>query len=495
MKKQLLLSAALLTLCATATAESLSEVSGNLLRTDNEPLIWGTMAGSKFWTSDQDREADLGLYNFYATDKVALNPVVKGADFAWESAMYVNGKVYAMTNDMEDGFPSGNRYLAFDAETWEQIQEPVVIELLENLAGSLCYDPTTGKTYGFFADPWSGVYRNYREFDPKTGVSTPIMDYLEITFPVAAINSKGKMYAIDARGDLYEIEKTTCEMTRIGYTGLDPKYSQSMTFDYRTDKLYWYASTRPGVMDIFEVNVETGEATRISEDGPYQMVATFIENPVYGAPNWVENVAYVATDNSALEGTLSFKLPEKTFDGQTLTGDLEVQVSVDGKNVITEGGYAPGADFEKSLTLTEGQKRIAIVVKNDVGKGLYARFTVWAGTDIPKPVSNLTIADNGGKAVLSWDTPESGVNNGNIDIENLRYKIVRNDGVTVADNLAECSYTDEKAGEKYAYTFYTVTAYNSAGESEATVSKAMLFGNTLSTPFTESFANGTAAYN
>ncbi len=121
MKKQLLLSAALLTLCATATAESLSEVSGNLLRTDNEPLIWGTMAGSKFWTSDQDREADLGLYNFYATDKVALNPVVKGADFAWESAMYVNGKVYAMTNDMEDGFPSGNRYLAFDAETWEQI--------------------------------------------------------------------------------------------------------------------------------------------------------------------------------------------------------------------------------------------------------------------------------------------------------------------------------------------------------------------------------------
>lgn len=494
MKKQLLISTALLTLCATATAESLSEINGNLLRTDNEPLIWGTMAGSKFWTSDQDREADLGLYNFYATDKVALNPVVKGADFSWESAMYVNGKVYAMTNDMEDGYPSGNRYLAFDAETWEQIQEPVVIELLENLAGSLCYDPTTGKTYGFFADPWSGVYRNYREFDPNTGVSTPIMDYLEITFPVAAINSKGKMYAIDARGDLYEIEKTTCEMTRIGYTGLDPKYSQSMTFDYRTDKLYWYASTRPGVMDIFEVNVETGEATRISEDGPYQMVATFIENPVYGAPNWVENVAYVATDNSALEGTLSFKLPEKTFDGQTLTGDLEVQVSVDGKNVITEGGYAPGADFEKSLTLTEGQKRIAIVVKNDVGKGLFARFTVWAGTDIPKPVSNLTIADNGGKAALSWEAPESGVNNGNIDIENLRYKIVRNDGVTVADNLAECSYTDEKAGEEYAYTFYTVTAYNSAGESEATVSKAMLFGNTLSTPFTESFANGTAAY-
>lgn len=116
MKKQLLISTALLTLCATATAESLSEVSGNLLRTDNEPLIWGTMAGSKFWTSDQDREADLGLYNFYATDKVALNPVVKGADFSWESAMYVNGKVYAMTNDMEDGYPSGNRYLAFDAD-------------------------------------------------------------------------------------------------------------------------------------------------------------------------------------------------------------------------------------------------------------------------------------------------------------------------------------------------------------------------------------------
>ena len=216
MKKQLLISTALLTLCATATAESLSEVSGNLLRTDNEPLIWGTMAGSKFWTSDQDREADLGLYNFYATDKVALNPIVKGADFSWESAMYVNGKVYAMTNDMEDGYPSGNRYLAFDAETWEQIQEPVVIELLENLAGSLCYDPTTGKTYGFFADPWSGVYRNYREFDPNTGVSTPIMDYLEITFPVAAINSKGKMYAIDARGDLYEIEKENCGMKRIG---------------------------------------------------------------------------------------------------------------------------------------------------------------------------------------------------------------------------------------------------------------------------------------
>lgn len=495
MKKLLLLSTVLLPLYATVSAESLSESAGNMLRTDNEPLIWGTMAGSKYWTCDQDREADLGLYNFYPSEKISLNPVVKGADFSWESATYVNGKVYAMTNDVEDGYTAGNRYLVFDAETWEQIQEPVVIELLENLAGSLCYDPTTGKIYGFFADPWSGAYRNYREFDPTTGASTTIVDYLDSSFSAAAINSKGQMYAIDMGGYLCEIDKTTCEMKRIGYTGLDPRYSQSMAFDYRTDKLYWYASARSGVMDIFEVNTDTGKATQISKDGPYQIVATYIENPVYGAPNWVENVAYVPADNSGLTGTLSFRLPEKTFDGQALTGDLEVMVYVDGEKVLSEGGYAPGSDFTKSLTLTEGLKHIAIVAKNSVGKGLYARFTVWAGTDIPKPVGNLNISDSDGKAVLSWNAPESGINDGNIDAENLRYKIVRNDGTTVADNLTECSYTDENAGEKYGYTFYTVTAINAAGESEAAISKAMLFGNALPTPFSESFANGTATYN
>lgn len=476
--------------CFPTFSENLSSEDGNQLMVDEAPLFHGTVYGSKLWTSDEDREADMGLYRFFGEENLELKRIIKSKDFYLESGMYLNGLYYTMTNDLEDGFPVGNRYIVYDTEDWSVQSGPVEIEDPANLAGSISYDPTSGKIYGFFANPWSGAFTEYGSFDKEACKYTPIKEYLLAPVVLSSINSKGEMYGVDAKGDLYRIEKETGEMTLIGYTGVTPRFSQSAAFDYRTDKLYWYACTHANELGLYEVNTETAETVRISKDMDYQLTGIYIENPVYGAPGWVDDACFKKTEDAGTSGTLKLKMPLQTVDGKSLEGSLSLRIAVEGGDSILIDNLSPGQNVTQQLDLPEGLARMSLTAKNDVGYGLQARFKIWMGVDVPLAVSDLQIEKVDGKASLSWTAPSGGVNGGFVDAGNVRYNVVRNDGKVVAENLTETAFVDESAGESVAYTYYTVTAINSAGQSESMQTSAMVFGEPVLLPYAESFAGG-----
>lgn len=149
----------------------------------------------------------------------------------------------------------------------------------------LTYDPLYDKVYGVF---YSGSTYKFGTLDMETfKVNYISKEGLIYGAPrCIAINSKGELYAIDASGYVYKVNKKDGEMTTVGNVGFKSQSRpMSATFDYRTDKLYWIgfmndgknsadpsgtnttATVAEGGRDtgLYEVNTETGVATLIAQ--------------------------------------------------------------------------------------------------------------------------------------------------------------------------------------------------------------------------------------
>ncbi len=149
----------------------------------------------------------------------------------------------------------------------------------------LTYDPLYDKIYGIF---YTGSTYKFGELDLATlKVKNISQEGIIYGAPrCIAINSKGEVYAIDASGNVYTINKKNGQMTTIGNVGFTSQQRpMSATFDYRTDKLYWIGfmnngkasaatdgtnntlSVADGGRDtgLYEINTQTGEATLISQ--------------------------------------------------------------------------------------------------------------------------------------------------------------------------------------------------------------------------------------
>lgn len=112
------------------------------------------------------------------------------------------------------------------------------------------------------------------------------------------------------KGELYRLDTATGALTKIGFTGVTPRYSQSMAFDYRNDKLYWFGSSVDNTMRLYEIDTATAKATAVSGNSQAQFLGIYFENPVNAAPDCVTDLAYTST-GARREGSLSFRMPEK----------------------------------------------------------------------------------------------------------------------------------------------------------------------------------------
>ena len=196
----------------------------------------------------------------------------------------------------------------------------------------------------------------------------------------------------------------------------------------------------------------------------------------------------IASDGARREGTLSFRMPEKTFGGAALEGTLNVRIAIEGVDTVTISGKNPGELVSLPLTLPDGTARIVVTADNAKGYGLQSRVKTQVGVDQPMPAENVSLRVDGGEATLSWTAPTTGKNGGYVG--NLTYRVERNDGVVVAEATTETSLTGLQKG-KYSLTEYKVTAANESGAASAATSNSVILGDALAMPFKESFDGGT----
>ena len=159
---------------------------------------------------------------------------------------------------------------------------------LYNQPTDLTYDPVNDIVYGVFNIGGGDGYK-LGTLDMETFKITWISrEAMPLTgeLRTIAINSKGELYGTDKSGNFYRVSTEDGTLTLIGNLGFKSQQRMmSATFDYRTDKLYWLgymnngknsASTdgtnttltvAQGGRDtgLYEINVETGEATLIGK--------------------------------------------------------------------------------------------------------------------------------------------------------------------------------------------------------------------------------------
>ena len=114
----------------------------------------------------------------------------------------------------------------------------------------------------------------------------------------------------------------------------------------------------------------------------------------------------------------------------------------------------------------------------------------YAGYDVPKAVTGVTLAVENGQANLTWTAPEGGVNNGYIDFDHLTYKVVRMpDNVVVAESLSGTAFTETLPTKMERY-YYLVAPVNGEGkQGEFTESNRILAGESFGTPYFDDFSD------
>lgn len=413
-------------------------------------------------------EMQPGIYSFTDTPDAVFTSVFKNGDMlANGGAVYANGKFYTIS--YMDFFGMTMAYMqTVDMETFET--EETIIEdwNVSYVTSDMTYDPATGNIYACSLDADASGDFNLSLFDTQTGRQTPIAPIERMCALAAAPD--GTLYGISADdGTLYTIDKTTAALTKIGPTGVQPENTQSATIDESTGVMYWSAFTADGGA-LYTVDLLTGKATKIFPyPGNTQIIGIYTLKPENNQPAAPSDVT-LTFDGGSLDGTLSFTMPVKNFDGGQLDDDmLDYELTIDLENKTT-GTAAPGEKVSLPLAFDkDGSHMFSLTAGNDAGTSEAVNITRYIGFDTPKAVTALEISKTGDdKVTLTWVLPETGVNDGYIDHANTTYRIVRQpDNTVVEENLTAAAFAETLVPEEKRICYYEVSA-SSNGKTGAT---------------------------
>lgn len=458
--------------------------------------LHGSLAYTSAWTT---ATAVTGLYRF--TAGTSLTPTLEHeiANNTNGGGMLVGDKFYYQyfIYTQEMGFTFAD-LCSYDLKTGAETRINNLWPDQSGVTSAMAYDRTTGQAYCLsymkkFIDDDQLIQKYVpcvATLDLSTGEISPIAELPKMSF--LAVSASGEMFAASAGTEsaLYRINKNTGDYTEVGPTGISPAtYTQAATFDPVTGKLYWAAVHLDGTSALYEVNTQTGEASKIADFADNEeYTGLYVLDPevAEGAPAAVGDLTLGFADG-ALTGTISGTAPSKTSAGATLTGDVTITLSIDGQAAYTTTVKA-GQQFSYQTTLTEGIHRFEAVPSNAAGEGVRLASSKYIGIDSPVAPAGLTLsAAADGKAHLAWTAPAIGYNDGYIDPSQLTYTVVRQpDNVTVATGLTATTYDDEVTAQPDNY-YYEVTAYCGSRRGRTATSNKGVFGSGSSLPITWTF--------
>lgn len=248
---------------------------------------------------------------------------------------------------------------------------------------------------------------------------------------------------------------------------------------------------------------------QIAEDGDYNfgfhavsdvdMWWLYLDNisitngPKLGTPNEVTDLSVKAAEKGELKATLSFTLPTTTVDGLELTSIKNIAIYRNSAMVENITSVTPGQQMTyEDVKAKQGMNTYRIRIFGDKGEGLEATASTYVGVDVPTAPTNVVLKKVDGNAVLTWDAPTTGVNNGYVDPEAVAYYVIRSDNAEIAERIYDETVTDEsvKEIEGQAFLSYAVFAQNAAGVNPDlyALSNEVCFGTPYELPFHESFA-------
>lgn len=404
--------------------------------------------------------------------------ILHSQDEGVRAAAFVEGSYYAISQDQ-------TQLLSYDLESGTK---KTVMELNGEFL-DMAYDYSTRSLLMLqynYPNPSSLVRLNL-----ESGEITQLCSF-EYSMCALTATPEGKVYVTDMWGEVYEADPSTGATTSIVKTNqyASSGVMRSMDYDVETGKLYYLHNSSYGGCTLYEIDtVQKTFKANGSSNGTYVGLYTGYTSAVPSSPAAPEGLTLTPAPDGSNSCVLTWTCPATTFNRQTLDKLAHATIYRDGEVIGTTENVAPGK--EASYTDTDAATGIHIykvtLSNADGEEGMFAIASSFVGTDVPAAPTDVkaTVAD-GNTIVVTWTAPDKGLNGGFFRTDDLKYKVVRNDGVTIAEATAETTVTDKIEGAYRGYS-YTVTALNGAGEGGSAVSNTAATGTIgelpLSTPF------------
>lgn len=217
--------------------------------------------------------------------------------------------------------------------------------------------------------------------------------------------------------------------------------------------------------------------------GNSQGSATTVTSPWIGndTPAAVTDLVALAEDATV---SLSFTPPTVGKNGGYIdTEALTYEIGRTPGGVLSESFSGPFPYIDEDVPAPgKYEYRVIGYVEENAGEAAVVE-SAWIGADTPKSVTDVELTDVEGKPQVTFRAPAEGVNGGYIDVENLRYRIVRDPGSEMlTESLTDTVYVDSDDLSLALYR-YTVTTLSGDMESESVTSNALVFGSALGLPY------------
>lgn len=192
------------------------------------------------------------------------------------------------------------------------------------------------------------------------------------------------------------------------------------------------------------------------------------------APALVENVKFIPATNGDPVTNIQFDAPAKAVNGEALTEQVTIKVTLDGEEIATKE-VAAGAAVEVECKAPEaGTYTIAIQASNAAGAGKTYKATMWIGVDYAAAPEDVTVNEwysTPGKVTISWTGVAEDCNGNAIDASLITYNVYNDASELIAEGIAcqdECEYTYDAvpAGEQE-FVYYYVVPVTERGENRA----------------------------
>lgn len=457
---------------------------------EEHPLTFIGMCQVAFYP-DGNLYLPYGMYKFSTKNGLKREPLSPSVNACINfGSAYIGNTLHGYSNIKlpDTGEARSLAYYAWDTDTWLPLENSGYRE--SNIALISDYDPVTKKVYGIdYADNWDYMYE-LNTYDFETREQTLVANF-DDRIACMAINSKGEAYVLTYTRELCRFDLTTAEFTSIGTLDAEVSFAlQDMTFDMRTDKLYLCVSSGSRysgmIGNLFEVDT-TDAHTRLIGYLPEAEEYTCLRvlyTPEDDCPADIADLAMQFVDATS-KGSITFTMPSTTMAGQALTGTMDYVVEVDDVE-LTRGTANAGEQIALDVEAEkEGTHKVVVVVSNAIGEGNRNVAVAFKGNDTPI-VRDLTLDFNAetGDAVLNW-TANNGEFGGYVNPATQTFTVVRYpDMVKVADNLTECTFTDNLSELYYHGYSYEVTACSDGVAGIAVLSDVVRTGKPHVTPYT-----------
>lgn len=439
-----------------------------------------------------------GLYSFQAQAGTAFtNHLMHTSICANGGGTYANGKLY-FTSYYEGWEPGMLLYLYFcvvDVQTMKMETIALHSDYYTSIALDMTYDPVGNTIYSqaYPSDANTATEYTYSlsTVDPATGLASKVANLERMS--MIACDESGNLYGVRYKDGMFcRIDKQTAAVKEIGLTGVNPQYNGSGTFDYKTGKLYWTTFERlTGESGLYEINPQSGAASFITSY-PYNEQVSCLYIPQTASSYKLGELPSFTADfsnTSSNTGQVTITTPAKDAAGNTITGDLTVQLYADGSLYFSKS-CAPGATLKQDVTLDKGAHTLeAVATHTSMGRTTKKQLNVWVGIDGPAAPKNFKATrQDETTALLTWDTPTEGAHGTAIKPALVYYSIYRNPGnELLTDEATDNSYTDKITNPNLRQYTYTIVPYYKNVEGEPAVSNPVEFGTPHTIPYVESF--------